>query len=281
MLNHLSTWQNIFLYFLAITAMILSGCNLQRKMLYYPSSFVPAREELSAGHIQFWPSGRPGYRGFIGTSQIKNSRGTVIIFHGNAGTAAGRSYYVRALESLGYRVLLAEYPGYGARTGELGEKSFVNDAKETVRLIHEQFGDPIFLLGESLGAGVAAAVVKNMPGRIHGIVLITPWDTLLAVAESKFPWWFPVRLFMRDEYDTIANLRDYPGRIAVVGAENDEIIPINRANALYGSLPGIKEMWLIKGTGHNNWLSGIDQSWWQTVMGFISGNRNDRPGQIK
>ncbi|HXW69371.1 MAG TPA: alpha/beta fold hydrolase, partial [Dissulfurispiraceae bacterium] len=189
-----------YISFFAITSMILSGCNLQSKMLYYPSSSVPSQEDLSANHIQFWPSSRAGYRGFIGSNQINNPKGTVIVFHGNAGTAAYRAYYVRALESLGYRVLLAEYPGYGGRAGRLGEKSFVNDAKETVQLIQQQFGDPIFLLGESLGAGVAAAVVKNMPGQINGIVLVTPWDSLLSVAQSKFSRWFPVRLFMKDKY---------------------------------------------------------------------------------
>jgi pimeloyl-ACP methyl ester carboxylesterase len=249
----------------------MKGCGLQHRLLYYPSSSVPSQEDLSADHIQFWPSGR-GYRGFIGTNNINNSKGTIIILHGNAGTAADRAYYVRDIESLGYRVLLAEYPGYGARTGELGEKSFVNDAKETVRLIQQQFGDPIFLLGESLGAAVVAAVVKNIPGKIHGIVLITPWDTLLSVAGSKFSWWFPVRLFMRDKYDTVSNLKNYRERIVVVGAENDEIIPISHANTLYESLlAGSKAMRVIKGAGHNDWLSRIDLSWWQTVMGFISG----------
>ncbi|HXW68688.1 MAG TPA: alpha/beta fold hydrolase, partial [Dissulfurispiraceae bacterium] len=202
---------------------------------------------------------------------INNPKGTVIVFHGNAGTAAYRAYYVRALESLGYRVLLAEYPGYGGRAGELGEKSFVNDAKETVQLIEQQFKDPIFLLGESLGSGVAAAVVKNMPGRISGIVLITPWDSLLSVAQSKFSRWFPVRLFMKDKYDTIGNLRNYGKRVAVIGAQDDEIIPISHANALYKSLSGTKEMWVIEGAGHNDWLSKIDLWWWQTVMEFISG----------
>lgn len=249
--------------------MCLSGCNLQYRILYYPSSFIPSPEKLSANNIQFWPSGASGYRGFVGTTQINRPKGTVIVFHGNAGTAADRAYYVRALESMGYRVLLAEYPGYGKRTGKLGENSFVGDAKETVHLAQQQYGSPLFLLGESLGCGVAAAVVKDTPAKVEGIVLISPWDTLLSVAQSKFSW-LPVQLFMKDKYDTVGYLKGYQGRIAVVGAEQDEIIPIKHANALYKSLSGSKAMWVIKRAGHNDWLFRVDQSWWQTIMRFIS-----------
>ncbi len=56
-----------------------------------------------------------------------------MVFHGNAGSAYDRMYYVKALEPLGYRVLLAEYPKYGARTGSLGEKSLVADAIATAK----------------------------------------------------------------------------------------------------------------------------------------------------
>lgn len=249
--------------------MILSLYNFQYRLLYYPSSFIPSQEVLSSNSIQFWPSVTSSYRGFIGTTRINNPKGTIIVFHGNAGTAADRAYYVSALESLRYRVLLAEYPGYGQRAGELGEKSFVRDAKETVLLAKQQYGSPIFLLGESLGCGVAAEVAKDMPGKVGGIVLMTPWDTLLSVAQSIFPW-LPVRLFMKDKYDNVGNLKGYQGRIAVVGAEQDTIIPITHATALYESLSGKKAMFVIKGAGHNDWLFRVDPSWWQTIMGFVS-----------
>lgn len=52
----------------------------------------------------------------------------MIVFHGNAGAAIDRSYYVDALTPLGYRVVLAEYPGYGGRSGQPREKVFVADA---------------------------------------------------------------------------------------------------------------------------------------------------------
>ena len=232
-------------FLMILSAMTLSGCNLQYGLLYYPSSFVPSQGELAADKIQFWPSGPSDYRGFIGATQIRDIKGTVIVFHGNAGTAADRVYYATALGSLGYRVILAEYPGYGARKGELGETAFVKDAQATVRLTAEIYGEPIFLLGESLGCGVASGVAKDRSLKIAGIILVTPWDTLLAIAKSKFPL-FPVRWFMKDTYDNSWNLKRFRGRIAVIGAERDEIIPIRHAKTLYASLSGNK-----KGSGYH------------------------------
>jgi hypothetical protein len=260
-----------FLQFtIIIFVMTLIGCNLQYSLLYYPGSSVPSKEELSADKIQFWPSGPTGYRGFVGTAKVKDVKGTVIVFHGNAGTASDRAYYTTALGLLGYRTILAEYPGYGLRKGNLGEASFVSDAHVTVRLAFEKYKEPIFLLGESLGCGIVTGLARNRALNIKGVILITPWDTLLAVAKSKFPL-LPVSLFMKDRYDNIENLKLFQGRIAVVGAERDEVIPVTHASELYKSLPGSKRMWIIKGAGHNDWPMQVDLPKWREFMDFVTG----------
>ena len=255
-----------------VAAMILSGCNIQNKLLYYPSSSAPSEESLKADNIKPWQSSITDYRGFVATNEVGHTNGTIIVFHGNGGTAADRVFYVKALGALGYRVILAEYPRYGGRKGELGEEAFVNDASETVRLAFVKYGEPLFVLGESLGCGVAAAIAKKTSVKIDGIVLITPWDTLASVAQSKFPF-LPVRLFLKDKYDNINNLRSFKGRIAVVGAGRDEVIPIVHAKDLYNSLSGTaKRMWTIQRAGHNDWPMFINTTWWKDVMDFVSNN---------
>jgi pimeloyl-ACP methyl ester carboxylesterase len=219
-------------FILTVSLMTISGCDLQNRLLYYPGSSAPSDESLKADNLKRWKSSSGDYRGVVAAKEMGGTRGTIVVFHGNGGIAADRSYYLKDLGALGYRVILSEYPGYGGRKGELGEKSFVRDAVETVRLASEEYGGPLFLLGESLGCGVAAAVAKVTTVRIDGIVLITPWDTLASIAREKFPF-LPVRLFLTDKYDNIANLAFFKGRIAVVGAERDEIIPLPHAKKLY------------------------------------------------
>jgi len=249
-------------------AMSLIGCNLQDRLLYYPESRVPSATELSALNLRFWPSGPDGYRGFTGAAETATGKGTVIVFHGNAGTAADREYYLRPLHAMGYRVILAEYPGYGARKGALGEKSFVDDARETIRIASGQYREQIFLLGESLGCGVAAGAAADPALKIDGLVLITPWDTLRSVAQTHFPW-FPVGLFLKDRYDNPENLRSFRGKIAVVGAERDEIVPIRHAHALFRPLTGKKRMWVLPGVGHNDWPMRVDTGMWLEWMNFL------------
>jgi hypothetical protein len=254
---------------LTVSTMSLFGCDLQYGMLYYPEARLPSPAQLAAQRLQFWPSGPAGYRGFIAPAGGGRSRGTVIVLHGNAGTAADRGYYAAALTPLGYRVILAEYPGYGRREGPLGEASLVADARTTIRLAAETYGAPLFLLGESLGCGVAAGAASDPSLPVAGILLITPWETLRAVARDHFPW-LPLGLILKDRYDNRANLSTFPGRIAVVGAQRDEIVPLRHAEALYASLPGPKKMWVIPGAGHNDWPLRLEEGQWKAFMDFIA-----------
>jgi uncharacterized protein len=265
----------IFAFALILPLFILADRSVQRKMIYYPSRYIPSQAQLSANDMQFWPDDVNNYRGFVIAPNAERIKGTIIIFHGNAGAASNRTYYLKSLTQLGFRVILAEYPGYGGRTGEPGEEVFVDDAKETLRLAAAQYGQPIFLLGESLGCGVVAAVVKDAPVKADGIILITPWDTLLSVAKEKVPW-LPVKWLLHDRYDSIQNLKNYTGRIAIIGAEMDELIPVRHAQNLYESLQGsgdIHRMLIIKNARHNDWPDMVDQAWWKEVMDVMRPER--------
>lgn len=255
---------------LILVILSLSGCDLQERMLYFPGKEVPDEKYLLSLNMRFWPSGRDGYRGFVSMGEARASRGTIVVFHGNAGAAHDRDYYLPALIHLGFRVLLVEYPGYGGRKGKPGEKTFVQDAQETLRQVSSQYGGQLYLLGESLGCGVVAAVAKEAPVRIDGIILITPWDTLLAVAKHHYPW-LPVGLFLHDAYDSVGNLKSYAGPVAVIGAEQDEVIPLRHAQALYDSLHTRKKMWIVKDAGHNDWPLIAGPEWWKEITDFVRG----------
>jgi len=263
-----------WLLFVIISAMLLEGCNMQNKFLYFPSSALPSAKLLAAENMTLWPATYADYRGLITANETPAPNGTIVLFHGNGGTALDRGFYLEPLAKLGFRVVLAEYPKYGGRPGLVGEKPFVADGLEIVRLAHQQFGEPLYLLGESLGCGVAAAVANSASVPIAGIILITPWDTLASVAKSLFPF-LPVKMFLTDKYDSIENLKSFKGNISVVGAERDEILPIKHAHSLYNSLPEDKKhMWIIKGAGHNDWPFHANSSFWKEITDFVKVEKN-------
>ena len=249
-----------------LAAAVLLGAltMLQDHLLYFPAKASVA--EMGRTGQSPWPA--PGdFRGLL-AEPAGAVRGTAIVFHGNAGHAGQRAYYAEALLPLGLRVILAEYPGYGPRDGALGEISLVADAAASIEAAHRQFGAPLIVIGESLGAGVAAAAVARHPGRVAGVLLITPWDRLESVASFHYPW-LPVRWLLRDRYDSAAHLADFGRPVLVAVAERDSIVPARFGRALYDALPQPKRLVSLEGAGHNDWLLRVDRAWWQQALDFL------------
>lgn len=243
----------------------------QEKILYFPDVYPLASAAIRAKalHFRLWPEDALDYHGFVQADGPTSPKGVILLFHGNAGTAPDRFFYAQELGQLGYRLILFEYPGYGARPGELGEAPFVSAAVNAARAAVEQFGGPLVLLGESLGCGVAAAVAGSKQAPVAGVVLITPWDTLPDMAQSVF-WYLPARWMTRDRYDNVFNLSEYNGPVAVVVAEKDDVIPPERGLRLFERLPGRKKLWRLPGAGHNTWPAAVDSLWWSDVMRFVT-----------
>lgn len=237
---------------------------LQDRLLYFPAR-APV-EEMVSSRLRAWPT-PAAFRGLV-AEPAGAPRGTAVVFHGNAGHAGHRGYYVDALARLGLRVILAEYPGYGPREGPLGERSFVADARQTVALAYERYGPPLVLVGESLGAAVAAASAREHHDRLAGLLLITPWDRLESVASHHYPW-LPMKRLLRDRYDTAASLASVRIPVLVVVAEEDRIVPARFGAALHAGLEGPARLVVIDGAGHNDWPDRVDDGWWAERVSFL------------
>jgi pimeloyl-ACP methyl ester carboxylesterase len=255
----------------AALALVLAGLAvfagpalMQDRLLYYPARV--SVEQASAGGLQPWPDAQQ-FRGLLAPA-ADTPRGTAIVFHGNAGQAGQRGHLAAALAGTGLRVILAEYPGYGPRDGALGEASLVADAAESIALARQQFGPPLLVVGESLGAGVAAAAAAQQRDTVAGLILITPWDRLESVAAFHYPW-LPVKWLLRDRYDSAAHLASWGRPVVLAVAEHDDIVPPQFGTALYRALPEPK-LWLpLPGAGHNDWPARVDAAWWLRAVDFM------------
>ncbi len=258
------------LFYIAVVAFFY----LMQDQMLYPATRLSAEQAGEwAARLGYrpWPAGIPGHRGYLAEPDSSPALGTVIAFHGNAGAALERTYYAEAMSRLGYRVILAEYPGYGSRQGKRGERSFVADALILLDETRARFDGPIFLVGESLGAAVAAALAAKRPGDVSGIALITPWDSLPRLAQVKYPI-LPARFMVKSKFDNIANLASYDGPKAVLYAEKDDIVPPRHAVRLYESLAEPKLLRVFEGVGHNSWPASPDEAWWAELIKYLSEN---------
>ena len=222
------------------------------------------QEKAANVRLSLWPN-TAKYQALV--REPIDAQGTIVMFHGNAGTAVDRAYFATQFEQCGFRTLLVEYPGYGARSldsGALRQTQLAREGGEIILAAKAQFSAPIFVVGESLGAAVAAQAIqhaeKTQPSVVSGAILITPWDELASAAHKRF-WFLPVRLILADQYNSALALKDFHAPLLVVRATRDELIPAASTEALVNSFSGPKQLYNISG-GHNSWSENVPDRWW-------------------
>ncbi len=196
----------------------------------------------------------------------------MVVFHGNAGSAFDRTQYAKGFGHLQqgatWQTYLFEYPGYDSRPGTPSEESIRAAAREAIEQLAAEDSRPIYLTGESLGAGVACALAGDLPQKISGIFLMTPFAALGEVASHHYPW-LPVNLILRDRWNNTAALRDYHGPVAVLIAGQDEVVTTAQSEKLYGSYSGPKQRWFDTEATHNTVSNSTFLPWWQEVSDFL------------
>jgi pimeloyl-ACP methyl ester carboxylesterase len=244
---------------------------LQRQMIYHPT-VVGERallEEADRLGLQSW---RDENGDLIGWRSAKESDGDqrMLVFHGNAGFALHREYFVEGFRALGdeWEVFLFEYPGYGARPGSPSEEAIKSSANRALKLLLSRDARPIYLVGESLGSGVASHLAAAFPEQVAGLLLVTPFSSLSDVAAHHFKL-LPVRTLLSERYDSMEELSHYRGPVAFLLAGQDEVVPKALGQQLHDHYKGPKWLRVIPGAGHNSLPLSPTAVWWGEVSAFL------------
>ena len=230
-----------FLLLVCLAPLVLSGAAC-RQLLYFPTHH--SRDNgLSEWRYQGETIGfmRP----------VENPGNVWLMTHGNGGQASDRAYAIPSF-SRDDAVYILEYPGYGQRRGSPSRDAFDRAAKQAYLLLRKMYPTtPVCVVGESIGSGPASylATVQPPPDKI---VLVVPFDKLHRVGQYHYPF-LPVRLLLSDDWDNVAALKGYRGKVEIFGASHDEVIPIPFARALAESRPATV-FHEIDG-GHNDWAT--------------------------
>jgi len=180
----------------------------------------------------------------------EHSERMVVLYHGNAGTVCDRAHYAEIFREAGWGYVLVGYSGFGDGTGYSNHEMIRADVHNVIQFLDEKNPDQVYVVGESIGAGVASYHVSVRSP--NALFLITPFDTLRNVAQHHY-WYFPVNIFLREAYDNVQRLHSYGGPVKILHGTHDEIVPMSLAQSLYNSLStSNKQFVVIEEANHNN-----------------------------
>ena len=171
----------------------------------------------------------------------------VLYFGGNAEDV---SYSLPTFETAfpGHALFLPHYRGYGDSTGKPSEAALFADALALFDMVHEKH-PRVVVIGRSLGSSVAVHVASLRP--VARLVLVTPFDSILGLAQKLYPF-FPVRWLLLDRFESAKFAPKVTAPTLLIAAEMDEIVPRQSAEALLGRFaPGVAEMKIVAETSHN------------------------------
>lgn len=216
----------------------------QRSLLYFPQP----RSGEAAGELLALPiaDGPPGSRVLV-TVRRRPGPKALLYFGGNAEAVAGQLPLLEAAFPE-HSLYLMHYRGYGGSSGQPSEQALFSDA---LALFDQVRADQAWIevLGRSLGSGVAVHLAARRP--VARLVLVTPFDSIEAVAARQFPL-VPVALLLRDKYRSWADAPRVDAPTLLIAAERDEVIPRANTDALLSHFrPGVASLVVLPVDGHN------------------------------
>jgi pimeloyl-ACP methyl ester carboxylesterase len=147
-------------------------------------------------------------------------------------------------------VVVFHYRGYYPSTGASSAQALLDDAPRVYDLaVRHLRPRRTVAVGFSIGSGVAASLAPRRP--LDGLILVTPFDSLKAVAAGQFKW-LPMRLLFRHEMAPAKWLAGSKIPAAIIAGERDTLIRPARTDGLRRAAGRIVYDRTIGGAGHND-----------------------------
>jgi hypothetical protein len=196
--------------------------------------------------------------------------GPVILFlHGNAQEVYSWSLVHRDLEPLACRLLLIDYRGYGKSEGEPHEEGLYRDGAAALSWLEEQgIGmRDVIVFGKSLGGAVACGISQSKP--LRALILESTFTSLAGVARRLFPF-LPPGTALGESYESIEKITRLSCPVMVIHGDSDELIPVEEGIALYEAAPEPKELYLVRGAGHNDVSTTAGDEYARRISSFLA-----------
>ena len=240
-------------------------------MIYFPPHIASSQVDKAArtAGLERWRDTSGQIIGMKRLSPHQPAIGRVLIVYGNGSWSVCCAHYAKEIQNIAaVDVFILEYPGYADRAGSPSQKSLFQAADEAFQLLGTN--QPVYLVGESLGSGVAAYLAGTHPDRIAGIILLSPFNKLTSVAQNHMPW-LPVELMLVDRFPSDDYLRQYHGPVGIMVDGHDNVVPEKFGLRLYDSYTGPKQLWRFP-DGYHISIMAPPAKFWGEVVNFWQTN---------
>jgi len=215
----------------------------QRKLLFNPTLIREVQSPRSSGHrtraIVLRAHDGTRLAGWLMTPKEPGPHPAVLYFGGRSEEV---SWVVRDAGTLfpGMTVLAMNYRGYGDSRGIPGEEHMVEDGcmlYDWLASRRNVDAKRIAVVGRSLGSGVAVQVAKERPA--GAMVLVTPYDSILAIAQRRFRG-VPVSFVLKHRFESVKYASLLKAPTYILRAASDDIVPHSHTDQLVSQLPSVR-----------------------------------------
>ncbi len=234
-----------------LAAYVLAGCSLygvQRSLVFHPWPGA-AGEAQTVGMVAVKTTAADGVAVEHWYAPPQPGQAVVVLFHGNGGTVTALEPWAEAFRARGWGVVLADYRGYSGNPGVPGEDGLYADARAVLDWLAAEGIEErrIVLLGWSLGTGVAVQMaVERHPA---ALVLLAPYTSIVDVGARRYPI-FPVRMLMRDRFDSMSKIAAVGTPVMIVTGDRDVVVPPDMGHDLFAAAREPKRALFLPEAGH-------------------------------
>ena len=225
---------HLALGFAALYATIITAMYFAQTWLLFPTALAGAGQVELPALTQRLEVKTPDGESLVGiripsVDSAAEGAATLLGFGGNAMSADRMALTLHWL--FPHRdVVVFNYHGYGPRTGRPSALALFSDSLMIFdRLQQARASQDIIAVGFSLGTAIAAYLARHRP--VTGLILVTPFDSLEALARELY-WWAPVGLLLRHRMPTLEFVRGALAPTAVIVADRDKVVPARRSAPL-------------------------------------------------
>ena len=239
-----------------------SAAYLGQTRLIFPTWAVATAGPVAAGTERLTLDRPNGDRleGVYIPARTQGGDGTLLLlFSGNASNAQTLAEHFAAIYPE-HPLAAFHYRGYAPSTGTPGAAALIEDAPAIHDLLVQRYRPQrVVAIGISLGSGVAAQLAARRP--LAGLILITPFDSLGAMARETYAW-LPISLLCRHEMSSVDALKDLQIPVAIIAAGQDTLIRPARTDALRTVIPNLVFDRVFPSAAHNDILAqpGIEEA---------------------